>query len=408
MPLMMTLITISALVQFLFANHLGFFRKLITPLVGGIAVMLIAVTVMPIVFSHFPAESGESMARPAIAFITLTAIVLLSFFGGRRLRLWAPLLGVIFGTLVAGGLGQWDLTQVKQAPWFGFPDLSWPGFDLAFGKEFWMLLPAFVIITIVGGIETYGDAIAIQQISHKKTLPIDYRTVQGALYADGLGNLLSGIFGTVPNTTYSTSISVVDMTGVGARKVGIFCGLFIMVLALFPKLIAAILSIPQPVVGSYMLVLIILLFTHGLKLVTEQGLTFERCIIIGMGFWIGTGFQQQAFFNALIPAWLAPVTNNGMTAGTVTTLILTGLLALNPGKKAVLKTRLSINSLPEANIFIRQFSRQNRWPDQVSNRLQLVVEEAFLSLIQIRKTSIPGTPPDPEAGTAKDRQPRDH
>lgn len=382
MPLMMTLITLSALVQFFFANHLGALRRFITPLVGGIAIMLIAVTVMPIVFQHFPAQAGDGPALPLISLLTLGAIILLSFYGGRQVKLWAPSMGVGIGTFAAWCLGEWDLSQVQRAAWFGFPELSWTGFDLSFGQDFWLLLPAFVIITIVGAIETYGDAIAVQQISHKKARPADFRAVQGALYADGLGNLLSGLLGTVPNTTYSTSISVVDMTGVAARRVGIFCGIIILVLAFFPKVTALILSIPQPVVGAYLLVLILLLFIHGLKLVLQQGLSFENSMIMGLGFWLGTGFQQQAVFHALIPTPLLPVLDNGMTAGTLVTLILSGLLNLNPGKKTVFKTHLAIESLPGIRDVILKFTKKNHWTGHIRDKITLAVEETLLSLIQ--------------------------
>ena len=139
-----------------------------------------------------------------------------------RLRLWAPVIGIVAGTLLSALFGDLDVTRVREAAWIGVPELSIPGFDLSFGPNFWSLLPAFVIVTVVGAIETFGDAIAIQRISNRDKVPVDFRVVQGALNADGLGNLLSGLLGTLPNTTYSTSISVVDLTGVAARKVGLF------------------------------------------------------------------------------------------------------------------------------------------------------------------------------------------
>ena len=98
---------------------------------------------------------------------------------------------------------------------------GWPGFDLNFGPVFWTLLPAFVFVTLVGAIETIGDAVAIQNVSWRRPRAVDFRAVQGAVTADGMGNLLSGLMGTVPNTTYSTSVSMTELTGVGARTVGI-------------------------------------------------------------------------------------------------------------------------------------------------------------------------------------------
>ncbi|WP_275978514.1 solute carrier family 23 protein, partial [Methylobacterium crusticola] len=83
----------------------------------------------------------------------------------------------------------------------------WPGFDTSFGSTFWSLLPAFVLVTIIGAVETIGDSVAIQRVSWGRPRAVDYRVVQGAVAADGTGNLLSGLAGTVPNTTYSTTVA---------------------------------------------------------------------------------------------------------------------------------------------------------------------------------------------------------
>ncbi len=386
MSLLMTLIVVSSLIQFLLSNRLGLLRGIITPLVGGTTIMLLAVTVMPIAFSQFDiiTEGQSRLEAPLVPAVTLISILLLSFFGNMSLRLWAPILGILLGTVVSWFRGGVDGSRIEQAAWVGLPDLSWPGFDLSFGPGFWMLLPAFIIVTIVGAIETFGDAIAAQRISHRGNKPVDYRTVQGALYADGLGNLLSGCAGTMPNTTYSTSISVVDMTGVASRRVGILSGVFMVLLAFFPKIAAFILSIPAPVVGSYLFVLILLLFMHGIRMVTEDGLSYEKGFIVGMGFWLGIGFQQKVIFYDLMPDWLAPILGNGMTSGTVVTLLLVALLTLRRGKKSTFKTSLKTDSLAEIQSFVSSFGASQKWADSATNRLQLAVEETMLALLELR------------------------
>ena len=74
------------------------------------------------------------------------------------------------------------------------------------------------MVTLVGALDTLGDAIAIQRVSWRRPRAIDFRSIQGAISADGVGNLLSGLAGTVPNMTYGMSISVAELTGVAARK----------------------------------------------------------------------------------------------------------------------------------------------------------------------------------------------
>ena len=138
----------------------------------------------------------------------------------------------------------------------GVPLGSWPGFDVTPDTEFWALLPAFVVVTLVGAIETIGDGVAIQRVSRRSPQATDFRVVQGALNADGVGNLLSGITGTLPNTTYSTSISLAEVTGIAARRVGVVIGVAFLALAFFPKIAALLGAIPGPVASAYLIVLL--------------------------------------------------------------------------------------------------------------------------------------------------------
>ena len=97
-----------------------------------------------------------------------------------------------------------------------------------------------------------------------------FRAVQGAVTADGVGNLLSGLAATVPNTTYSSSVSITAITGVAARTVGVYIGVAFIVLAFLPKFMALILAIPGPVVGAYTIVLMATLFVLGMRVVSAD------------------------------------------------------------------------------------------------------------------------------------------
>ena len=196
--------------------------------------------------------------------VTLVVMVAISIRATATLRLWAAAIGLVVGSLV-GGLffGIYDSERVLDAAWVGLPPAAWPGIDLSLGPDFWALLPAFVILTFVGALDTIGDTIAIQRISWRKPRAIDFQSIQGALAADGLGNLLSGLMGTVPNTTYAHSIAVVDITRVAARVVGVCVGILYVVLGFLPKLVALVVAIPGPVVAAYFIVLIAFLFMLG-------------------------------------------------------------------------------------------------------------------------------------------------
>ena len=290
-----TLVVISSLFQFLLAWRLSLLRRILTPTVAGTVIMLIPVTVMPIVFgmlTQVPADT-PALAAPLSALVTALAIGGITLKATGVLRLWAPVIGIVAGCGVAGYFGLYDVGSIAAASWVGLPQGGWPGFDLDFGPVFWGLLPAFVFVTLVGAIETVGDGVAIQRVSWRKPRAVDFRAVQGAVSADGVGNLFSGLMGTVPNTTYSTSISVTALTGVGARSVGVALGVSFVVVAFIPKALAVVLAIPGPVAAAYITVLLGLLFVVGMRIIVQDGVDYRKGLIAGVSFWIGGRLPER-------------------------------------------------------------------------------------------------------------------
>lgn len=386
LSLLASLVIVSSLIQFLLAARLSWLRRIITPTVGGTVVMLIAVTVAPISFemlgsvpAHVPATS---MAGPVTAGATFVVILAVSLFSRGGMRLWAPLLGVIAGCSVGYAVGIMDLTQLERARWVGLPNAAWPGIDWSLNTEFFMLLPGFVIVTVVGAIETFGDGIAIQRVSSRTQQPVDFKAVQGAINADSVGNLLSGLACTLPNTTYSTSVSVVDITGVAARRVGVYGGLIMMVFAFFPKVSAALQAIPDAVTGAYVLILIVLLFAHGLRLVSEGGLTYENGFVVGLALWLGIGFQNQSIFPELLPEAARMLLDNGMTAGGIVAILLTAILALKERSRERITLAASTRALVTLQDFLVRVAAASGWDKLAIDRLQLVGEEALLFLVE--------------------------
>ena len=128
------------------------------------------------------------------------------------------------------------------------------------------------MVTLVGAMDTLGDSIAIQRVSWRKPRAIDFRSIQGAIGADGVGNLLSGLAGTVPNTTYGMSIAVAELTGVAARRIGICVGAVFVVFAFLPKFVSLLVAIPGPVVAAYYVIIVAVIFVFGMKILLSEGL----------------------------------------------------------------------------------------------------------------------------------------
>ena len=377
------LVIASSLFQFVLAGRLSLLRRILTPTVSGTVIMLIAVTVMPIAYdmiSEVP-EGTSAVATPLSVLVTLVVICAIALRGNSALRLWAPVIGVVAGSLIAGYFGLYDTSLVGQASWIGLPEGDWPGLDLSFGPAFWALLPAFVFATLVGAIETIGDGLAIQRVSWRKSRAADFRAVQGAVAADGMGNLLSGLAGTVPNTTYSTSVSVTELTGVAARRVGIAVGAVFIVAALLPKVLALILAIPGPVVAAYIIVLMAMLFMVGIRLVLQEGMDYRNGLICGVSFWVGTGFQAGVIFPEFFSQFAGGMLENGMTAGGLTAVLMTLFVELTAPRRKRFQSELEVSALPRIMKFLHSFAARSGWQEGMVHRLEAASEETLLSLL---------------------------
>ena len=381
--MMASLIVISSLFQFLMAARLSLLRRIFTPVVSGTVIMLITATVMPVVFDSLTdvPEGMSTAAAPAAALATLATVAGLVLRAPSAVRLWSPVIGIAVGCGVAALFGLYDLGPVLEAPWVGVPSGGWPGLEVTPGPEFWALLPAFVVVTLVGAIETLGDGVAIQRVSRRRQQATDFRVVQGALNADGTGNLLSGLAGTLPNTTYSSSISLAEVTGIAARRVGAVIGIIFVAVAFLPKATALLIGIPAPVAAAYIAVLLALLFIQGVKIVLQDGLDHRKAVVAGLAFWIGVGFQNQVIYPDLLgKGFLGVLLGNGMTSGAIVAILMTSFMELTGPRRMRLEIGLDPETLPKLGDFLRRFASKMGWDSDSAERLVLVGEETLSSL----------------------------
>ena len=192
------------------------------------------------------ASEIEPKAAPLTALATLAIVAALALRGSELLRLWAPLIGIVGGCIVAAMLGIYDMSSVREAPWVGLPS-EWPGLALDFSIPFWTLLPSFLFLGVIISIQANGADIAMQRVSWRDDRAVDFRQVQGALAGTGATNLMAGIAGAVPNIINPGTASFTQITGVASRRVGYCIGGILIVLAFLPKASGLLNSIPGPV-----------------------------------------------------------------------------------------------------------------------------------------------------------------
>ena len=200
--------------------------------------------------------------------------------------------------------------------------------------------------------------------------------------ADGVGNLLSGITGTLPNTTYSSSISLAEVTGIAARRVGVVIGAIFIVVAFFPKVTAILIAIPGPVAAAYLTVLLGLLFVQGMRIIIQDGVDHRKAAVAGVSFWIGVGFQNQWIFPDLLgEGFLGVLLGNGMTSGAIVAILMMVFMEITSPRRRRLEVPLDADTMPKLEEFLREFASKAGWNDAATERLVLVGEETMVSLM---------------------------
>ena len=382
--LLATLVLVSAFVPIAVSGRLSLLRRIVSPTVAGTVVMLIPVTVMPTVFDLLDKvpEHSHGSAAPLSVLATVLITVGIALNSKGSLRLWAPLIGVVFGSAVAGFFGLYDFARISAAPWVGYPPLQWIGLDLDFGPEFWTLLPAFLLVALIGTLRTMSSCVAVQGVSWRRRRAVDFRAVQGAVATDGVTSLLSGCAGTIPSTAYTVSVSVIELTGAAARRVGIATGLIFIALVFLPKTFAVILAVPDPVLAGYLAILLALLFVAGMKAVVRDGLDYRKGLVAGVSFWVGVGCQHGMIFPDHLPEFAGGLFGNGMITGGLVAIAMTAFLGMTEPRRKQLETELEITALPGIREFLAAFASRERWGPGMATRLDAVGEEALLTLIR--------------------------
>lgn len=384
--LLASLTVASSLFYLMLAFWLPLLRRIITPVVSGTVIMLIAVSVLPLGVGRIQEvpEGVPEATGPTVAIVAVAVTVAMGLRAPYRWRIWSPVASIATGWLAAILLGAYDIDPVIDAAWVGLTISSLPGLNLSFGFDFWTLLPAFVIVTLVGGVKNIADGITVQQVSQRQPRVTDFRLVQGSLNTNGLGILFSGVFGTPPTTVYSSfSASLISATAVATRRVGYAIGAILALLALSPKITALFVSIPNPVMGAVVITATGGFFLSGVRTLAKDGLDAQKMLVASVAFALGASLDRQGVLSSLAGERWSPLLDNGVVIGAVAAVLLTLFIqATSPMRQARLQVDLSIHSLPEIDAFLCEIASRMRWNEASTSRLRSVGEETLMSLTE--------------------------
>ena len=378
--LLASLVITSTLLQFLLVSRLASLRRIFTPTVSGIVIMLVAASAVPFfvdrTISHSLSDSGLVLVPGGVA---LAAGLWGAVQSSEVRRVWTLPIAVASGLVVAVPMGLYDVNQVFEAPWLSVTDVQWPLQGLDFGLQFWSLLPAFLVVKLTAFLKVVGDLSIINRASYRNPGALDFRRIQSGLNLYGATTLLTGILGTLPvSAPWSSTAVYIGFTGIAARSVGIYLGLLTILIAPFAKIVAVLAATPDSVVAAVFIIIFGLLFIEGSKAVFTTHMDYRKAVIVGVSMVLGI---SAASFGRLSDGIWKDLIGNTIIVGGVTAIGMTVATGFRSFWRRRLNVDLSLESLSEVSEFLDKFAFRYDWSDSAKMRLNLAVEEVVLTLL---------------------------
>ena len=289
----LTACIIGGVVHFLLGSVIHKIRFLFPPLVTGLVILAIGLYLIPVAIKYeaggaatfqMEAESFGSLKHWSVALTVIVVSLILKFFTKGILSMAAILIGLLAGYALAFALGMVNFGAVAKAGWITSIQPLPYGFEFNLGAVI-----AVTLVSIVSAIETVGDASATTKAGANREATD--KEIAGATYADGLGTAVAGVFGGLPNTSFSQNVGIIGMTGVMSRHVVTIAGAIMVVCGLVPKIGAIIASMPLPVLGGGVIVMFGMVAAAGLNVLAEEKMTRRTMIIIAVSLAFGLGLN---------------------------------------------------------------------------------------------------------------------
>ena len=317
--LMLGMGMVCALVEVGLSQVLPQVRKVVTPLVAGIVVALIGLTLLRVSAQQIGGgeaalAAGTFGARRDVALAAFTAFVVLAL--NRSKRDWCRMGALMFG-IVAGTVAAIPLGAVRAVPWTGI----WSGVPLplpiALSFRWEWALP-MVLMYLATTVETIGDVTATCMVSGEPTEGELYdRRLRGGVLADGLNSMLAALLGAFPTTSFSQNNGVIQLTGVASRRVGRWIALFWLVAGLLPGVSWAFALVPRAVLGGATLVMFGTVAAAGIRLMGSAGFGRKNMLVAAAGLGAGMLVALEPRVLAQFPEWFRQLFGSGIVTGTL-------------------------------------------------------------------------------------------
>lgn len=317
---------VASCTEIILSRFLHLARRIITPLVSGIVVMIIGLSLIQVgltsIGGGYGAMSDHTFGAPKnllLAGSVLLVIILLNRQRNPYLRVASLVIAMAVGYLLAWTLGM--LPESRPVVDTALITIPTP---LYYGLSFdWNLLVPLMLIFMVTSLETIGDITATSDVSEQPVRgPLYMKRLKGGVLANGLNSMLSAVFNTFPNSCFGQNNGVIQLTGVASRYVGFVVALMLIVLGLFPAVAGFVQHIPEPVLGGATLVMFGTIAASGVRIVSRETLNRRAIMIMALSLAVGMGVAQQPLILQFAPDWIKTLLSSGIAAGGITAIVL--------------------------------------------------------------------------------------
>ncbi|WP_377507899.1 uracil-xanthine permease family protein [Octadecabacter sp. R77987] len=320
----------GVLVGGLFHAFLGLFIKQIRfalpPLVTGLVVTMIGLALVKVGIQYaaggVPAIGTEeygSLQNWTVAGVVILVTLGLKFFARGMVSVSAVLIGLIAGYVVAYFMGMVSFGNVGRAASFALPN------PLHFGLEFtFAAILGFCLMGFVSAVETVGDVSGITKGGAGREATDT--EIQGATFADGLGTAVSGLFGALPNTSFSQNVGLIAMTGLMSRHVVTIGAIFLILCGLVPKIGAIISTVPIEVLGGGVIVMFGMVVAAGMSMLSDVDWNRRNMVIFAIALSLGLGLQLEPGALQHLPSTWKVLATSGILPAALIAIVLNLIL----------------------------------------------------------------------------------
>jgi len=328
---LMTGVMLGGCFHFFLGTFIGKIRFALPPLVTGLIVLMIGLALVKVGIQYaaggvpkMGTDDFGTMAMWLPALVVIFVTLGLKFFTKGMMSVAAVLVGIIAGYIVAYLMGQVSFGNVGKAPMFALPNPFRWGFELN-----WAIIIGMCLMAVVSAIETVGDVSGITKGGAGREATDS--EISGATFADGLGTAVAGIFGGLPNTSFSQNVGLIAMTGVMSRHVVTVGAIFLIVAGLIPKVGAIINTVPINVLGGGVIVMFGMVAAAGISMLSDVVWNKRNMVIFAVALSVGLGLQLEPSALQHTGKTLQILLTSGLLPAAIIAIVLNLLLPENIG-----------------------------------------------------------------------------